>query len=86
MKTANKPDISAHLLWEFDFEKFNFEKSYKIVIERVLERGKLKEWEEMMKFYTKKQIKETLNWSKQLKDKDKNFALLFIKSDYFDVS
>jgi hypothetical protein len=39
-----KPKIvNTALLWKYDLETFNYEKSYKIVIERVLERGNLSE-------------------------------------------
>ena len=86
MIISQKPDLSRHLLWEYDFEKFDFKKSYRIIIERVLERGNLKDWTEMKNFYTDEQILTTINWSKQLKERDKSFAKLFIKSNYFDVS
>ncbi|MFZ4797697.1 MAG: DUF6922 domain-containing protein [Bacteroidia bacterium] len=32
-----KPNIPGYLLWEYDLETFNYEKSYKIVIERILQ-------------------------------------------------
>jgi hypothetical protein len=39
-----RPDIiNQVLLWEYDLDTFNYEKSYKIVIERVIERGNLEE-------------------------------------------
>ncbi len=42
-----QPDIiNPALLWEYDLTTFNYEKSYKIVIERVLQRGNLDEWRE----------------------------------------
>ena len=48
-----RPDISGTLLWEYDLTVFNWDKSYKIVIERVLERGNLPEWKEIVLFYGK---------------------------------
>lgn len=86
MENVHTPAFAKHLLSEYDFEKFNYKKSYKIFIERILERGNLEDWKEMMKLYSKKQILETVEWSNQLKAKDKNFARLFINSDYFNVS
>ncbi|WP_149240945.1 DUF6922 domain-containing protein [Dyadobacter sp. 32] len=44
MKKRERPNITARLLWEFDYENFNFDKSYKILIERVLERGDMDQW------------------------------------------
>ena len=58
--------INTALLWEYDLDTFNDEKSYKIVIERVLERGNLDEWREMVRLYKKEQILETIEWSAQL--------------------
>ena len=45
-----KPNINPRLLWEYDHDTFNWVKSYKIVIERVLQLGNLDEWREMYKF------------------------------------
>lgn len=81
MKNAVKPKISPNLLWEYDFEKFNFLESYKLVIERIIQRGTLEEWYEMYRFYGKEKIVETLNWSSQLNKKDKNFGFIFLKSN-----
>ena len=58
--------INTYLLREYDLDTFNDEKSYKIVIERVLERGNLDEWREMVRLYKKEQILETIEWSAQL--------------------
>ena len=42
MKT--KPNIPNYLLWEYDLGTFNYTKSYKIVIERILLLGKIEDW------------------------------------------
>ena len=81
----DKPDIPARLLWEFDYDTFNFDNSYKIVIERVLEMGNLNEWREIVRYYTKKQILETIDWSAQLTKRDKQFSRLFLNSDMVKV-
>jgi hypothetical protein len=60
MENAKPHIINQQLLWEYDLEKFNYKKSYKIVIERVLERGNLEEWREMVRLYTREQILETI--------------------------
>ncbi len=83
MKT--KPNIPAFLLWEYDLNTFNYDKSYKIVIERVLERGSMEDWKEIVSFYPLEKILETIDWSAQLQERDKNFSKLFLKSDYFNV-
>ncbi|MCE7073418.1 hypothetical protein LZG74_24110 [Dyadobacter sp. CY327] len=85
MQNTNKPNIPSRLLWEFDHDSFDFKKSYKIVIERVLERGNLDNWREMIRFYSKSQILETIEWSSQIDEKDKRFSRLFINSDFVNV-
>ena len=82
----NKPlIINTALLWEYDLDTFNYDKSYKIVIERVLERGNLDDWKEMMKYYPKSKVLETIEWSAQLQKRDKDFSRFFINSEYFNV-
>jgi hypothetical protein len=76
-----KPAIRPALLWEYDLETFNWERSYKIVIERVLQLGSIDEWKEIYSFYKPEKILETVEWSKQLDKRDKDFAHLFLKSD-----
>ncbi len=85
MKKPDRPNIPARLLWEFDYDHFNFRKSYRIVIERVLERGDLNNWREMIRYYSKEQILETIDWSSQLEERDKHFSRLFINSDFVNA-
>ena len=82
----NRPDISDTLLWEYDLTTFHWDKSYKIVIERVLEMGNLKEWKEMVAFYGKVKILETIEWSAQLRKKDKDFARFFLNSEFLNAA
>jgi hypothetical protein len=78
--------INTALLWEYDLETFNYDKSYKIVIERVLERGNLEEWREMVKLYSRQQILETIDWSAQLDKRDKEFSKFFITSGFLHAA
>jgi hypothetical protein len=78
--------INQVLLWEYDLETFNYKKSYKIVIERVLERGNLEEWKEMVKLYSKEQILETIEWSAQLDKRDKEFSKFFLTSGFLHAA
>ena len=86
VSTKKKPDIRSALLWEYDLETFNWERSYKIVIERVVQLGNLSEWKEILQFYGPEKITETTNWSKQLDVRDKEFAHRFLKSDLLNVA
>jgi hypothetical protein len=78
--------INQALLWEYDLETFNYEKSYKIVIERVLERGNLEEWREMVRLYSKEKILETIEWSAQLDKRDKEFSKFFLTSGFLHAA
>jgi hypothetical protein len=81
-----KPDIPQYLLWEYDLETFNFDQSYKIVIERVLERGNLQQWQMIFKYYGETKILETIDWSAQLKQRDKIFSKFFLNSDFLNAA
>lgn len=78
--------INSALLWEYDLETFNYEKSNKIVIERALERGNLEEWREMVRLYKKEQILETIEWSAQLDKRDKDFSKFFLNSGFINAA
>ncbi|MEJ0104031.1 MAG: hypothetical protein WDO19_16345 [Bacteroidota bacterium] len=78
--------INPALLWEYDLDTFNYKKSYKIVIERVLERGNLEEWKEMVKLYSKEQILKTIEWSAQLEERDKEFSRFFLNSGFLHAA
>ena len=82
-----RPDIiNTALLWEYDLETFNYDKSYKIVIERVLQMGNLEEWQNMVNYYTNSQILETIDWSAQLDKRDKDFSKFFLTSGFLHAA
>lgn len=83
MNNTSPNIINTALLWEYDMSTFNYDKSYKIVIERVLQFGDLDEWKNMVKYYSNEKILETIHWSKQLDKREKDFSLFFLKSEYF---
>ena len=78
--------INPALLWEYDLTTFDYEKSYKIVIERVLQRGNLDEWREMVSLYSKEQILEVIDWSAQLEERDKVFSKFFLTSEFLHAA
>ncbi len=75
-----KPNLPQHLLWEYDLEKFDYDRSWRIAIERVIERGNLEEWRETQAYFGKQRFVDVVEWSRQLTSRDKDFALLFINS------
>lgn len=86
MKTERPHIINTQLLWEYDLDTFDYKRSYKIVIERVMERGLPSDWREMIKLYTREQILETIDWSAQLDEYDKQFSRLLLDSDYLHAA
>jgi hypothetical protein len=81
-----KPNIPDYFLWEYDLDTFNYDKSYKIVIERILERGNLEEWREILTYYGEQKIVETIEWSAQLDRRGKEFSRFFLKSDFLNAA
>jgi hypothetical protein len=78
--------INPALLWEYDLETFNYDKSYKIVIERILQMGNLEEWRNMVNYYSREQILETIEWSAQLDKRDKDFCRFFLNSEFLHAA
>lgn len=86
MKKERPHIINTALLWEYDLETFNYDKSYKIVIERVLQLGNLEEWQNMVNYYSREQILETIEWSAQLDKRDKDFSKFFLNSGFLHAA
>ncbi|MEO5945308.1 MAG: hypothetical protein ABIP79_00715 [Chitinophagaceae bacterium] len=86
MKKERPHIINTALLWEYDLETFNYDKSFKIVIERVLQMGNLEEWRNMVNYYSRKQILETIEWSAQLDKRDKDFSKFFLNSGFLHAA
>ena len=78
--------INTALLWEYDLDTFNYDKSFKIVIERVLHMGNLEEWRNMVNYYSREQILATIEWSAQLDKRDKDFSKFFLNSGFLHAA
>ncbi len=72
--------ISPHLLWEYNMESFDFRRSRKVVIERIVQRGNIQDWRIMMGYYSKTDILNVVRNSRQLSKKDKSFTEIFVDS------
>lgn len=82
---VGKPfQLPKHLLWEYDFDTFDFEKGYKVVIERVVQRGNMDDWKSILNYYGKEKILDVVDWSRQLDDRDKTFARIFVDSGFIN--
>ena len=81
-KVSTKASLTLpqYLLWEYDLKKFNYNKSYFSVIERVIERGTVEHWRMAQFFYGKEKMLEVAHQSKQLSKRDKQFTELYVNS------
>lgn len=49
--TSQQPNLASELFWDWRYSEIDWQKSYRSIIERVLERGTKEEWEELIRFY-----------------------------------
>jgi len=45
------PNFHPKFFWEYKFEKIDWEEAYKMVIDRIVERGQQNEVDELVRFY-----------------------------------
>ena len=76
------PSIRKHLLWEYNWEEIDFPKLATVVIERVIERGNITDWKEIIRFYGKAKIRTIAKKSTRLNKKNKQFTFIFLQSDF----
>jgi len=60
MKNLGMLNVYKSLFWDFDYEKINWQASYRTIIERVIERGTKEDWHELIHFYGKEKIIDAL--------------------------
>lgn len=53
MNTSQQPNLARELFWDWRYNEIDWKKSYRSIIERVVERGTNEEWEELIRFYGK---------------------------------
>ncbi len=58
METTSKPDLRASLFWDVNYDVIQWNKNFRFVIERVLERGTLDEWRDITRYYGLEKIRE----------------------------
>lgn len=64
MKKENKnrriPNLNRAFFWDFDIDAMDFEKAYKSIIARIVERGGQEEIDEIVHFYGDKKVVTTI--------------------------
>lgn len=54
------PNIHKKYFWEFDLDAMDFDKAYKTVIARIIERGGQQEVDELIRFYGRDKVIKAL--------------------------
>ena len=62
------PELPKRIFWDVDFDKINYQKNSRFVIERVFERGNVAEVRKIRKFYGDKKIKKEITQVKWLSE------------------
>ena len=74
-----KPILSNTLFWDTDISKVDFEKNAGHIIERVLQRGMLKDWFEIKKFYGVDRLKKEIVQIRYLDKISLNYCSKYFK-------
>lgn len=72
--------FSKNLFWDVAPESIELSRHKKFVIERVLLRGNLADFKQLLQLYTKDEIRDAIRKSKELDPKTQHFC-----SWYFDI-
>ena len=60
LENQPRPDIRKKLFWDWRYADIDWNKTYRSVIERVLERGTKEEWKELIIFYGEPKVLKAL--------------------------
>lgn len=66
--------VRQSLLWEFDLDRFNWQTMRDIVVQRVLERGRMDDFYAILNMYGEEGVKAALKAIPYMSDKNMNFA------------
>jgi hypothetical protein len=75
----DKPILSKQAFWDVDMNKIDFEKNARHVIEKVIERGKAEDFENLLKFYGFDKVRELALQANWLSDISMNFCCTLFK-------
>ncbi len=77
-ETSNKrPNISKRAFWDIDYEAIDWNSNSQYLIIRVIERGKLQDIINLLKYYGKEKVKNELLTASKLPQRTYNFALTY---------
>jgi len=68
--------VRPSLLWEYDLASFNWQQMRNVVVQRVLERGRMNDFYAILNLYGEDSVKDALRNIPYMNDKDMNFACI----------
>ncbi|EHQ29865.1 hypothetical protein Mucpa_5798 [Mucilaginibacter paludis DSM 18603] len=77
--TADKPILSKQAFWDVDMDKIDYEKNAAHVVEKVIERGKAEDFDNLLKFYGFKKVGKLALQANWLSDISINFCCVLFK-------
>lgn len=66
--------VRHSLLWEYDLDRFDWQNMRPIVVQRVIERGRLEDFYAILNLYGLKRVKESIKTVPYLNPKDQSFV------------
>lgn len=73
-KNYSSSKISDSLLWEYDLKNFDYQNMKNLLVQRVIERGRMDDFYAMLNLYGLEEVKSILKKIKILNEKDMNFV------------
>lgn len=73
----DRPKFSRYLFWDTDPDKVNFDKNARYVIEKIVSRGQIEDWNEMKRYYGLDKVKEETKRIRYLDSRILNFLATF---------
>lgn len=77
MTEETKPNLRPTLFWDVDYDAIQWNRNYRFIIERVLERGTFDEWQTIKQYYGLEKIKEAALQARWLNKKVWHFCSLY---------
>lgn len=84
-KNHSTTKISASLLWEYDLNIFDYQDMKALVIQRVIERGRMDDFYAMLNLYGLREVENTIKKIKCLNKKDMNFVSVVFKIPFEEL-
>lgn len=80
-ETISASDFSSHLFWDVDVSSVDLEKNRAWMVQRVLEKGYLVDWELLKKRYSKEELRDAVSSLRSLEKKATTFACAALDLD-----